>query len=43
MADALAWGEQDHNELIYGVPFDLKIPLRIHQEVRRNLGSEYSG
>ena len=38
MADALAWGEQDHNELIYGVPFDLKIPLRIHQEVRRNLG-----
>lgn len=40
LADALTWGEQDHNELIYGAPFDLKIPLRIHQEVRRNLGAQ---
>lgn len=38
LADALTWSEQDHIELICGVPFDLKIPPRVHQEIRRNLG-----
>ena len=41
LTDALAWGEQDHNELIYGIPFDLKIPLRIHQEIRGSLGIQF--
>ncbi len=38
MADVLTWDEQDHRELIEGVPVEMPMPLRIHQEVRGNLG-----
>jgi Uma2 family endonuclease len=38
MADVLTWNEQDHRELIEGVPVEMPMPLRIHQEIRGNLG-----
>ena len=32
-ADYLAWDEDDHIELIYGYPYMMSPPLRIHQKV----------
>ena len=38
MADAMAWDEQDHRELIEGVPMEMPMPFRVHQEIRGDLG-----
>lgn len=47
LADALAWGEQDHIELIYGTPVMMAPPVRIHQkivsEINRQLGNYLKG
>ena len=33
-ADYLTWDEDDHIELIYGYPYMMSPPLRIHQNAR---------
>lgn len=40
MADAMAWDESEHIELIYGQPHMLATPIRAHQEVLMELSAQ---
>ena len=33
LADALNWDESERIELIYGVPYLMSPPVRVHQEI----------
>ena len=42
-ADYLTWDEDDHIELIYGYPYMMSPPLRIHQKVSGELFAQLHG